>query len=159
MQNYIKKTSTKNYWAANSMHVFFRRRVLKVIFYTNIFFPSSPHTKRRIVRQKKKAESCEKIFMHSIYILINSHVRTRRTTTSQTHVSFIGEAFCFCVVESANQVSPFFHVLFFSGASCTSCFTRKKKIAASRNISTTTTKIFFCIVLLAIRAHDSSETN
>lgn len=61
-----KKASTKNYQAANSMHVLFRRRV-KMIFYTNIFLSRlihqtpncfgreesrKKHNKRSLVRKK-----------------------------------------------------------------------------------------------------------
>lgn len=77
-----KKASTKNYQAANSMHVLFRRRV-KMIFYTNIFLSRLIHqTPNCFGREesRKKTQQAEprakKIFMHSIYILINSHVQT-----------------------------------------------------------------------------------
>lgn len=80
MQIY-KKASTKNYPAANSMHVLFRRRVLKMIFYTNC--------ESRRNRPKRSADAAKifvrgkKIFMHSIYILINSHVWTRWKKTAR----------------------------------------------------------------------------
>ena len=73
----------------------FRRRVLKWYFIQTLFFsPGLTHAKLfRAERREKKATSCEKVFMHSIYILINSHVRTHRRkhiksflSSAKTHV-------------------------------------------------------------------------
>jgi hypothetical protein len=60
-----------------------------MIFYTNTFFLSPWHHTPgpKIFLFSERKESCEKIFMHSIYILINSHVRTHRKKRSKNSFS------------------------------------------------------------------------
>lgn len=59
-----KKTSTKNYRAANSMHVLFRRRVLKWYFIQTFFLCLTQNAELF----GKKKESCEKnIYAFNLY--------------------------------------------------------------------------------------------
>lgn len=70
-----KAASTKNYRAANSMHVLFRRRVLKWYFIQTVFLFSLCSGQARPKENAKQFRAKKKIF--AIYILINSHVWQR----------------------------------------------------------------------------------
>ena len=74
-----KSEHEKKLSATNSMASVFRRRVLKWYFIQTLFF--SPGLTQFVSgrrERKKKPHRAKKVFMHSIYILINSHVGTHR---------------------------------------------------------------------------------
>lgn len=155
------KSRHENYPAANSMHVLFRRRVLKWYFIqkTAIFSVSRKPGPICSADAKKRKSEPRKIFMHSIYILINSRVRRQEGSFRKTHVCEF--SFSMCTMEIGLQVSPFFRAEPNFFVSFGGCCVHVVFLNAKTMLPTTNENSFcsLCFSSIATRAHDSSETN
>lgn len=153
------KSRHENYPAANSMHVLFRRRVLKWYFIqkTAIFSVSRKPGPICSADAKKRKSEPRKIFMHSIYILINSRVRTQEGSFRKTHVCEFSFSMCTTVSRCLHffAPSPTFFVSF--GGCCVHVvFLNTKTMLPTTNENSFCS---LCFSSIAARAHDSSETN